>query len=221
MMANKQAGSELERRIAELYEREGYKVDVQPQPGSLPFDLGAYEPDIVVKLPNGEHLVIEVKTANTNLDVDRMRAVAETVTRHPGWRFLLVTDVERTPLPEVGSGAEPLTPAQIKQRLTRVDLLIDLGETEGAYLSLWSTLEAMLRRRAEDVKLPVERMATAALIDYFYSEGELSIPQYDLLRELKPVRDALAHGFATHQVDEALPKLRRMVDEMVTSRWPE
>ena len=70
---------------------------------------------------NGEHLVIEVKTTQTNLDVDRLRAVAETVTSHPGWRFLLVTDAERMPLPEVGSGAEPLTLAQTKQRLTRVD----------------------------------------------------------------------------------------------------
>jgi hypothetical protein len=221
MMAKEQPERDLERRIAERYEGEGYKVDVQPQPESLPFDLGAYEPDMVVKLPNGEHLVIEVKTTHTNLDVDHMRAVAETVTRHPGWRFLLVTDAERMPLPEVGSGAEPLTPAQIKQRLTRVDLLMGLGETEGAYLSIWSLLEALLRRRAEDVKLPLERMATGALIDYLYSEGELSIPQYDLVRELMPVRDALAHGFAAPQAGEALPKLRDVVDELATAWWPE
>lgn len=220
-MANEQSERELERRIAERYEGEGYKVDGQPRPESLPFDLGAYEPDMVVKLPNGEHLVIEVKTANTNLDVDRMRAVAETVTRHPGWRFLLVTDAERMPLPKVGSGAEPLTAAQIKQRLTRVDMLIGLGETESAYLSLWSIIEALLRRRAEDVKLPLERTATGTLIDYLYSEGELSIPQYDLIRELKLVRDALVHGFTAPQVGEALPKLRGMVDELITSWWPE
>jgi hypothetical protein len=66
----------------------------EQQPESLPFDLGPCEPDMVVKLPNGEHLVIEVKAAHTNPDVDRLRAVAETVTRHPGWRFLLVTDVD-------------------------------------------------------------------------------------------------------------------------------
>lgn len=220
MMAKAQSERELERRIAERYEGEGYKVDVQPQPESLPFDLGAYAPDMVVKLPNGEHLVIEVKTSHGNVDVDRLRQVAETVTRHPGWRFLLVTDAERMPLPEVGSGAEPLTPAQIKQRLTGVDRLMGLGEIEGAYLSLWSLLEALLRRRAEDVKLPLARMATGALIDYLYSEGELSIPQYDLVRELMSVRDALAHGFAASQAGEALPKLRDMVDELATAWRP-
>jgi hypothetical protein len=220
-MANKQPDGELERRIAERYEGEGYKVDVQPQPESLPFDLGTYKPDMVVKLPNGEHLVIEVKTSHANLDVDRLREVAETVTSHPGWRFLLVTDAERIPLPEVGSGAEPLTPAQIKQRLGRVDVLIGLGETEGAYLSLWSILEALLRRRAEDVKLPLERVATGPLIDFLYSEGELSISQYDLTRELKRVRDALAHGFEAPQVTEALPQLGSIVDELITSWWPD
>ena len=96
-----------------------------------------------------------------------------------------------------------------------------LGETEGAYLSLWSLLEALLRRRAEDVKLPLERMATGALIDHLYSEGELSIPQYDLVRELKLARDALAHGLTAPQVGEALPKLRGGVDELTTAWWPD
>ena len=54
--------------------------------------------------------------------------------------------------------------------------------------SMHMSLIALLRRRAEDVKLPLERLATGVLIDYLYSKGELSIPQYDLVRELMPVR---------------------------------
>lgn len=91
----------------------------------------------------------------------------------------------------------------------------------GAYLTLWSLLEALLRRRAEDVRLPLERLGTSTLLDHLYSQGELSIRQYDDIRGLKSVRDSVAHGFATSQVGESLPKLRNLVDELVNLWWPD
>lgn len=74
---------------------------------------------------------------------------------------------------------------------------------------------------AEEMEPPLERTATGALIDYLYSEGELSIPQYDsILGELKVVRDAWHMVFTVPQVREALPKLRNVVAELTTAWWP-
>lgn len=220
MMVDQELESELERQVADRYRRQGYEVITEPPPKSLPFDLGFYRPDMLVNLPNGEHYLVEVKSPGGYLNVERLRDIARTVAEHQGWRFFVVADPDRLP---DGNGAErwePLTLPQIRSRLERVDNLIGLEEEEAAFLTLWSLLEALLRRRAEDVQLPVERLEASSLVNHLYSQGELSMQQYDAIKELVSVRNAAAHGFAAPELPVSLPKLRALVGELAEEWWP-
>lgn len=211
---------EILRRVAERYRIEGYVVTTQPAPEALPFDLGSYRPDLLVSLPNGEHYLVEVKEPDSAIDVERLREVAQTVASRPGWRFFVVTDDGRLPIVEGLQGNRPLPLAQIRSRIQRVNNLIALGEMESAFLTLWSLLEAVLRRRAEEAQLPLERLDTSTLINHLYSQGELSIEQFDVVRELRSIRNAAAHGFATPNLPAALPKLSELVEELIDLWWP-
>lgn len=176
---------------------------------------------MLVHLPSGEHYLVEVKTPSENLSVERLRDIARIVAEHQGWRFFVVADPDHLPNDEGTKRWEPLTLPQIRSRLNGVDDLIALGEEDAAFLTLWSLLEASLRRHAEDVQLPLERLDTPTLVDHLYSQGELSMQQYDAVMELRSVRNAAAHGFATPALGPALSRLRNLVRELVEEWWPE
>lgn len=78
-------------RVAQQYEKDGYKVSFEPQTSTLPFNLGSYRPDLLAVKSENEGYIIEVKSKSTSASVDRFREIAETVSQHNGWHFLLVT----------------------------------------------------------------------------------------------------------------------------------
>ena len=200
------SNSQLEQQVADNYRKEGYKVQVNPESDELPFDLGNYRPDLVVQKDN-ERFIIEVRGSAAQTSVDRLRDVAELVTQHPGWRFLLITGDDTTE-------AEPLTNEQINQRKTQAERLISLGEMEAAFLTLWSVLEALLRRLAEQASIPIERFPTTSLIKHLYSQGELSMSQYEKALDLQLLRNSLAHGLQTPELGDAPNQLLELVNEL-------
>ena len=202
--------------LARSYEAQGFTVKVLPTPTDIPFDLGGYRADLLAE-KEGQHLLIEVKRAGTPLSVDRLQSLAETVRQQPGWQLLLV------PAPE-GPGqslrtASPLAswPATT-ERARRASALLASGETEAAFLLLWVTLEALLRRHAEQIALPVDRQPTSALLNYLYSQGELTFEQFQLALQAQQVRNQLVHGFETTEVPTVTQSLHELVAELL-SDW--
>lgn len=191
--------------LARNYETQGFAVKMTPTAGDIPFDLSGYRPDLLVE-KEGQHIIIEVKKAGVPLSVDRLQALAETIRQHAGWRLLLVpTDEEGPALPPSNTN-ELVSWQAVAERAKRADRLLQLGESDAAFLMLWSAFEAMLRRHAEQVGLPIERLSTAALLDYLYSQGELAYEQFEQARAALHVRNRLVHGFeATEATQEARP----------------
>lgn len=200
---NKEATKVLE--LARSYEAQGFVVKTDPTAGDIPFDLGPYRPDLLAE-KEGQHLIIEVKKAGVPLSVDRLQALAETIRQHAGWRLLLVPTDEEGPGQPFSNAAELVSWQAVADRAKRADHLLQLGEPDAAFLMLWSAFEAMLRRHAEQVGLPIERLSTAALLDYLYSQGELAYEQFEQARAALQVRNRLVHGFeATEATQEARP----------------
>ena len=202
--------------LARSYEAQGFTVKVLPTPTDIPFDLGGYRADLLAE-KEGQHLLIEVKRAGTPLSVDRLQSLAETVRQQPGWQLLLVPAHE-------GPGqslrtASPLAswPATT-ERARRASALLASGETEAAFLLLWVTLEALLRRHAEQIALPVDRQPTSALLNYLYSQGELTFEQFQLALQAQQVRNQLVHGFETTERLTVTQSLHELVAELL-SDW--
>jgi hypothetical protein len=82
-------------------------------------------------------------------------------------------------------------------------------------LSLWVILEAALRRQAKQVSIPIERFPTSSLINHLYSQGELSIEQFDKAKALQVIRNRFIHGYQTPSLIEYTKQLQELVNELL------
>ena len=204
--------------LAGKYESQGFRVLIQPKTDELPFDLGNYQPDIIA-IREGSSLVIEVKTNLSRVPVDRLQALAEEVSKHQGWRFLLVTleDIEAKSLP--GTSEQLPSWQDLADRFQEAHRLIENDEIEqafkAAFLLLWSTFEGSLRKRAVDVSIPIERFPVIGLLRHLYSLGELSISQFDLAQACFEVRNRLAHGYVENLTLPVVHNFDNLVRELL------
>lgn len=204
-------------KVAELarsYEAQGFAVKTEPMVGDIPFDLAGYRPDLLAE-KEGQHLIVEVKKAGVPLSVDRLQALAGTIRQHAGWRFVLVPADEEGPSQPFTNAGEVVSWPAVTERAKRAGHLLELGETEAAFLMLWSALEAMLRRHAEQIALPIERLPTSALLNYLYSQGELSHEQFQQALAALKVRNRLAHGFEAREASREARPLYTLVETLL------
>ena len=198
------------------YQQNGYEVIFEPDPTDLPFDLGHYQPDLIARKGDGGY-IIEVKASGTRVPIDRYSEISKQVARYPGWRFLLVTSEEDSlsEQPHIGGGL--LTWEQITQRVEQADKILSSGNSEAAFLFLWAAFEALLRKQAVQVSLPVERFPSSALIKHLYSQGELSMEQFDQAMELLEFRNRVVHGFQTVDLSEPAQQLNTLINDLLHS----
>ncbi len=204
-------------KIAEKYRQAGYTVLVDPQPEDIPFDLGTYRPNLIVKKNEAEGYIIEFNGSGRQTSIDRLKEIAEIVSENTGWRFLLITE-EDALLKDNSNEVNLLSWQQNFTIKSQSERLISLGENEGAFLLLWVIIEALLRRRAEEVSIPIEKFPTLSLIKHMYSQGELSIQEYDRAMLLKSLRNRFIHGFQTPEINESVSELLALVNELI-SLW--
>lgn len=201
-------------KVAQKYRQDGYDVVMAPKPNELPFDLGVYSPDLLVKKSDKEGYIVEVKNSVNRIPVDHYREIAETVSQHNGWRFLLITGEDAIQANQ-SKKEHLLSWEQIVSRAEQGERLLHLGEVEGAFSSLWAALEALLRNQAQQLSIPIERFPTLSLIKHLYSQGELSIEQYDTTMALFSVRNQFVHGYQTPGLPDATKQLAELVRELL------
>jgi hypothetical protein len=208
---------DLANKLAESYRREGYDVIIEPMPTDLPFELGRYRPDLLVRKEQGGFL-IKVKSKADRLSLDELSSVADEVKKHDGWRFLLVTsqDVASEGLP--GKDDQAASWDEISNRLDHARRLAETGDSEAAFLILWISLEKLLRIHARQAAIPVERLSPSIMIRQLYSLGELSIRQFDLALECQRTRDQLVHGFPAGDLSSSTHKLSALLSDLL-SEW--
>lgn len=201
-------------QVAQKYKNAGFEVYIEPQSSDMPFDLGLYRPDLLVKKTDSSGYIVEVKKSTSQVSVERFREIAEMVAEHPGWRFLLVTGDDKF-MYDQDDADQLLSLEEIIHRKEKSAQLITANELDAAFLTLWSAAEALMRRHAAQILLPIERFPPVSLIKHLYSQGELSIEQYDKAMLLVDVRNRLAHGFQTPELDKAVVELQALVDDLL------
>jgi len=176
--------------------------------------LGSYYPDLIATKGSDEGYIIELKNSITKISVDRYREIAEIVAQHHGWRFLLITG-EDISSDDPQDDSELLTWEQMLQRQEQAQRFLAIGEVEVAFWYLWGILEAAMRRQARQVAIPIERFPANSLINHLYSQGELSMEQFDQVRVIQTVRDRLIHGYQIPNLDEPTKQLQGLVNELI------
>src|SRR5918999_1710393 len=96
MMAGQSARSERDalERLAAEYARDGYEVIVEPTREQLPDFLKGFRPDVIVQ-GQGETIVIEAKRPSIVAPTGQLKALAEEISKHPGWRLQVVIPSSR------------------------------------------------------------------------------------------------------------------------------
>ena len=195
-MTTEPLASRIIARVADDYRRRGYDVEVAPSGSRLPQFLAGFSPDLIARNAR-ESVVVEVKVGTRTSAAERLREVAERVSREPGWRLSLV--FVNPDQPDQISEAEPAPLSLSQERVRNADTLIQSGQAEAAFLLLWSALEGILRFLGHRAHLPLDTLPPSALIRELYSAGEISADQFELLLQLLPVRNQLAHGLGSGQ----------------------
>jgi len=205
--------------IAEELASKGWQVFLDPNASLFPFGTHGYRPSLLAR-KGDENVIVEVRTLRRLSTTERFLDVAREVRQHAGWRFVLVTpqDVDVAVVPD---GGDPIpTWEQLEDRIAQAERLYRANEVDRAFLSLWVALEGVLRREAVETAIPIERMTTRVLLAELYTYGDLGMEWYDRARALLEVRDRVMHGFRIDDLDEAVPRLLRMVHEMMAEWAP-
>ncbi|PZO43803.1 MAG: hypothetical protein DCF19_04020 [Pseudanabaena frigida] len=209
--------SAIAQKVAECYRSQGYEVIHRPTSSQLPFDLDSYQPDFLVKISESQGFFIELEDLATNLSVDRYCGLAKVVAEHLGWRFLLITGEDATPIAEEDIADHRLTRSQILHRKERIAKLISIGEHEAAFLSLWIFAEILMRRHARQSLIPIDRLPTILMIGHLYAQSEISLDQFERVITLNEIRNRVAHGFPVKSINlnQAIENLLNLVDEFI------
>lgn len=182
------------------YEARGFEVIPDPGPDLIPFDLDGYRPKLLMRRGH-EHYLVEVRHSGIHLSIDRLVEVTDEVRKHRGWHLMLVT-ADDVPVGAPGIYEPfPAWPRHRHRAQAAIDLSRQAGAAEPALLALWAALEGVLRKTAQRLSLPVERLPTNALLPDLYSYGGLSAEQYEALKPILAVRDRVAFGYDAREQD--------------------
>ncbi len=204
-------------KVIECYSSQGYEVVLQPHTHQLPFDLNGYCPNLLMKISTERGFIVEVRDVATNLAVAYYRDIAKIVAEHSGWRFLLITGEDATPIAEEDMNDDKLTRSQILHRKERIAKLISVGEHEAAFLSLLIFAEILMRRHARQLLIPIDRLPTILMIHHLYTQLAISPDQFERAIALNEIRNRVAHGFPVNSINlnEAIERLLNLVDEFI------
>ncbi len=172
----------------------GYEILALESDYQLPFDLDGYSPDLIA-IKNGGGIIVDIKASRNRASIDRFQGIAKKVSAHPGWRFLLV------PLSNEAENSLQLTSEslpswqELESQLVSLDALLNQESLfEPSVLFARRILEASLRKRVMMLDMPIASFPGANLLNHLFSNGEISIVQFDLLKSFLLLGDTVAHG---------------------------
>ena len=169
------------------YESRGFKFVARPTAEDVPDFLRGHQPDAIA-WSKKENVVIEVKSRRSPEDRSRLSAIARLVEQHAGWRFRVYYGVPTKP--------------QLYGRPSNIDLNAQLeeartvfksGHLRAALILGWGALEAAARAMSSDEE-KTKAMLPRELLNWLEQEGHIPPETRHELRELVPIRNAIAHG---------------------------
>lgn len=203
--------------VAQEYLERGYEVLREPQPDQLPAGLARFSPDLLVR-KGDEVIVVEVKSRATLGQEPLVRDLHDAIKAMPGWRLeLIVANPDEQRL--LPLDAEDWTAEEVAARVEEGHLLLRSEHVEAALLVAWSAAEATLRRLATAEGLTTKRQDAGHLLKRLVLAAVISKAEYDVLRNVMAMRNAVAHGQKTNELTAtAVERLLTMVDGCIEAK---
>jgi hypothetical protein len=195
MRTDKRHARTLE-NVAARYRREGYDVIVEPTQRDLPEWLTDFRPDLLAR-NDDEHVVVEVKEANSVRGQNWLALLADSVNQHEGWRFEFVTIPASRRVRTTDELRTIAGPRRVREYADAASDLEARGYNEQAFLLAWVAFEGALRTAFQRDGVKVGSANPTSLIKTLWSMGYLYEPaDLERLEQLWELRNRLAHGYA-------------------------
>jgi hypothetical protein len=206
---------QAERLIAKQYEERGYVVTLGPPPSRIPFPLGDHIPDILAT-KGSENILIEVKAPGARTDSDSYFRLDQQAQQHPGWQFMLVTVSDDELQQSASSFTSDVSVESIREILRNLDGLVDDAKMSGLVLpGLWMAYVFALRILALEEHVETDGYTDLSLINRAYSEGIVSIEEYETARRLMTLRNQAVHSLKPTATPADCKLLRQMADTLL------
>ena len=181
------------RELSQQYERDGYRVIIHPERATLPTFLADFTPGLLA-FRGDETVVTAVQLREELVDDEAFLALTKAVEAAQDWRLDLVV-VSCDELPVVESGAQELTPGEIRAKLDFARQLVAAAQPQVALLIVWSALESSLRQVVEEHDVELDRPQPITLIRQSTWLGLIDQQEHEWLRQALRYRNLVAHGF--------------------------
>lgn len=211
------------RSVARRYERDGYRVTAPKRGEGLPAFLGGFTPDLIAESER-DRVVIEVKRSDAVRGLNDLVALAERVSREPGWRLELVTVPSDGEAQAEASAAEFRAGDLADYVEGRARELVEAGQTDVAYFFASAAVEAHLTTLAQRQGLITAKRLPAQTLRELVSRGIVSRDVFAGLQQAFGVRDLMLHRAVVEgvsptaaEVQNLLGLLRRLDGEMAAA----
>ncbi|WP_419837290.1 hypothetical protein [Candidatus Poriferisodalis sp.] len=184
-------------KTAKEYRERGFDVSLGTRLKFLP----GFRPDIVAT-KGDDNRVIEVKRRMTLQKDAAIAELARVVESEPGWQLdlVLIPEAHQLAAPD---DSQPLGISEALHRLSHAQHLREAGNLESSLLIAWSACEAVIRTLLqEETGRRAEVPPSSLLIDSATMHGVISHDDGDYLKQLLPLRNAVAHGMSHADVQD-------------------
>lgn len=203
------------RQVAKDYERNGYKVIIEPRGADVPSFIKNYQPDIVATRED-DNVVIEVKTRSDFSTIEKLRDIADTINKRENWRFeLIVTTSKQETQTETDKLTIELDLVEIEENIKSVKAILKQDLYSSAFVLLWATLESIARQLLLEDKKKLNNKAPLVLIKTLFSFGYLTRTDLESLEKLFIVRNQVVHGYKAKGLDKkTVDRLLSIVEKL-------
>jgi uncharacterized protein YutE (UPF0331/DUF86 family) len=200
--------------IAHEYREQGYDVMVTPTRDQLPDSLAPFRLDMIARNAM-ETVVVEVRTQESLTQSPELDAIAQAIDGKPGWRFELVVTNPKESKSKLGKDSTLLDRPEIVYRLHEVRQLSEQEHGEAALLLVWTVIEALLRRLAQEENISLQQDNSMYLAKSLFTYGLLDKEQYEILQQGLEARNTIVHGYkGTQSYTTILSKLQHVADQL-------
>ncbi len=180
------------RELKHLANERGFEFILHPAGDVIPGFLGGYEPDAIVKRPDGGGIIVEVKGVGRPSSDRWLSEISRRVSKEKGWEFRVIrtSPIEAVAVPL----AEP-TPEQITRRLGEIEDLAKTGHYVPALILGWAVLEALARLAStHEGSGHLGPISPVQAVQILAEEGYLENDEAADLRRMTSLRNAVVHG---------------------------
>ncbi|WP_151900310.1 hypothetical protein [Sulfurimonas hydrogeniphila] len=193
--------SEKTKEIVEEYSKKGFKVILNPSIEELPEELKNlnFRPDIIA-MSNDINLIIEIKTANSIKNDERLLAMVDKIRNIENWEFEFIYTNPKKNISSINA-KNSFTYEEAQNSIERVKKFITIENnsefTDVGLMLAWNAIVTILRINLQEDEKNNIQTTDRALIRDSVMLGILNREEQKYLEELLSKRNIIAHA-GTH-----------------------